>query len=69
MKKMGMYNGITVLGIKSRFLGNLLFTEYQSYKYEKNREIRNGRSKRNLHWRILSLINLLLWKMKINGNL
>ncbi|MEB2280075.1 hypothetical protein LAV73_08690 [Lysinibacillus xylanilyticus] len=38
MKKMGMYIGITVLGIIAVFVGNLLFTEYQSYKYEKKIE-------------------------------
>ncbi|MDM5249524.1 MULTISPECIES: hypothetical protein [unclassified Lysinibacillus] len=38
MKKIGMYIGITVMGIIAVFAGNLLFTEYQSYKLEKEIE-------------------------------
>ena len=38
MKKMGMYIGITVMGIIAVFAGNLLFAEYQSYKLEKEIE-------------------------------
>lgn len=33
-----MYIGITVIGIIAVFTGNLLFTEYQSYKFEKEIE-------------------------------
>ncbi|EON70645.1 hypothetical protein H131_20477 [Lysinibacillus sphaericus OT4b.31] len=62
---MGMYIGITVIGIIAVFTGNLLFTEYQSYKFEKEiekleeeQEKKKWQKQRNMLWRMLSLVNL-----------